>query len=91
MTKKITDYSRIIEYHCQVCGKKHKLKGTWTKDAQLDMQMRWKINLDDEMMQKLFKEIELAFYELHPEGKFNKYRVIVRKIVGINRKENENG
>lgn len=58
-------------YDCQICGEKHKLKMTWEKETEEEVEAQWPgLNFEEELMAMVLKSAKETFEEKHPGEEF---------------------
>lgn len=62
------DKVKYAVYDCQICGKEHELKATWTDDAEIALKKEWKLSIEEEIVDNLLAEANRELGSLHGEG-----------------------
>ena len=62
------DKVKYAVYDCPLCGKEHVLKAKWTQDAEESLKKKWKLSIEEEMVDSLLSTANQELGALHGEG-----------------------
>jgi len=71
-----------LSYDCDVCGKTHKLKATWTKADETNLKAHFNVDIMTDASEALIDVARRSFELLHPKGTFDEGRVTMERFYG---------